>query len=80
MFIIQATAWDCQIIGIREQVAWNKSSLLLTIILQNTQILQQFTKTIKQKLFTKVNNLTSWMAWVEQPAGLIKRGRKCKRC
>ncbi len=53
--MIQATAWDCQIIGIIEQVAWNNSSLLQTIILQNTQILQQFTKTIKAEIIYKSN-------------------------
>jgi hypothetical protein len=55
MFIKEATAWDCQIIGIIEQVARNNSSLLLTIILQNTQILQQFAKTIKAEIIYKSN-------------------------
>ena len=37
-----------------EQVAWNKSSLSLKIILQNTQALQL----LKQKIFTKYGNKT----------------------
>jgi hypothetical protein len=36
------------------KAAWNKSSLLLNNILQNTQTLQLFTMNIKQKVFTKV--------------------------
>jgi hypothetical protein len=37
-----------------EQFAWNKSSLSLKIILQNTQALQL----LKQKIFTKYGNKT----------------------
>jgi hypothetical protein len=36
-----------------EQVAWNKSSLLLKAILQNTQVLQLFAKIIKTESFYK---------------------------
>ncbi len=44
---------------ILEQVALNKSSLLLTIILPNTQILQLFAKIIKPKVHTKVIKMQS---------------------
>jgi hypothetical protein len=37
-----------------EQVASNKSSLLLHIYLQNIQTLQQFTMTIKTKVYMRV--------------------------
>ncbi len=36
------------------QAAWNKTSLLLKNILQNTRTLQLFTMNIKQKVLTKV--------------------------
>ncbi len=36
-----------------EQVAWNKSSLLLKIQIQNTQTLQLFTETIKTESIFK---------------------------
>jgi hypothetical protein len=36
-----------------EQVAWNKSSLLLNIIIQNTQTLQLFTVIIKTEIIYK---------------------------
>ncbi len=36
-----------------EQVAWNKSSLLLNIIIQNTQTLQLFTMNIKTEIIYK---------------------------
>jgi hypothetical protein len=36
------------------KAVWNKSSLLLNNILQNTQTLQLFTMNIKQKVLTKV--------------------------
>jgi hypothetical protein len=39
--------WTKQKISIIKQFAWNKSSFLLKIILQNAQTLQLFTKTIK---------------------------------
>ncbi len=61
-----------------KQAARNKSSLLLNIILQNTQTLQLFTKLITQKLFTKVIQMPSLKAWVERPTGLIRRGMKRK--
>jgi len=48
----------------KEQVALNKSS---------EDTLQLFTKLIKQKVFTKVIEMTSWKAWVRRPSGLIKR-------
>jgi len=56
----------------------NKLSLLLKIQKQNTQILQLFTQTIKQTVFTKSIKIPSWKAWVQRPSGLIKSGRKCK--
>jgi hypothetical protein len=71
--------WLHQSFFIIEKVACIKSSELLKIILQNTQTLQLFTKIIKQKAFRKVIDLPSRTAWVEKPAGLIKRGRKRKR-
>ncbi len=36
-----------------EQVAWNKSSLLVKIPFQNTQILLLFTETIKTEIIYK---------------------------
>jgi hypothetical protein len=36
-----------------QQVAWNKSSLMLKIILQNAQKFQVFTKTIKAQSYNK---------------------------
>ncbi len=59
-----------------EQVALNKSSLLLKIEKQNTQTLQLFTK--KSKIFTKIIKMASWEAWVKRPSGLIKSGGKHK--
>jgi hypothetical protein len=41
------------------EVALNKSSLILKIVLQNTQTLQLFEINIKQKLFTKVLKMPS---------------------
>ncbi len=38
-----------------EQVTYNKSSLFLKIIIQNTPILQLFTKTIKTESIYKSN-------------------------
>jgi hypothetical protein len=40
-----------------EQVAWNKSSLILNIILQNTQKLQVFTKKIKAQSYYKLKHV-----------------------
>ncbi len=37
-----------------EEVAWNKSSLLLKIILRSRQTLHSIKSILKQKLFTKV--------------------------
>jgi hypothetical protein len=70
-FIVQAPAFP-----IIEQGVLNKSSSLLVIQEQNTQILQ-FTEIIKtekylQKLFKTPR------AWVQRPVGLIKSGRKFK--
>jgi hypothetical protein len=39
--------------AIIEQVTWNNSSILLKIILQNTQILQPFTKIIQTESIYK---------------------------
>ncbi len=39
------------------QVAWNKSSLLLNIILRNTQTLPLFTKTIKAESYYKFKHV-----------------------
>jgi hypothetical protein len=54
-----------------DQVAWNKSSLLLKNILQNIQttIYVEYLKNV----FTKFIKIPSWEAWVERPSGLIKR-------
>ncbi len=48
----------------RTEVVQNKSSLLLKIILQNTQTLQLFTNDIKQKIFTKDLKMASGESWV----------------
>jgi hypothetical protein len=42
-------------LGIIEQVAWNKSSLLLKIQMQNTQRLQLFTEMFKTDRIFKSN-------------------------
>jgi len=60
-------------------VALNKSSLVLNIILQNTQTLQLFTNIINAESIAKVIKIPSWKAWVERPNGLIIKGRKRKR-
>jgi len=65
-------------INVIGQVAWNKSSLLLKIILQNSQTLQLFTINIKHKLFTKAITMPSLRAWLNRPSGLIQRGKKSK--
>ncbi len=63
-----------------EKVACIKSCELLKIILQNTHKHYNYLqKQLKQKAFRKVIDLPSRTAWVEKPAGLIKRGRKRKR-
>ncbi len=54
MFIVQATANEA-ITSIAEQVALNKSSLLLKMQKQNTQTLQLFTKIIKIESICKIN-------------------------
>ncbi len=45
---------------VTEQIAWNKSSLLLKIKLKNTQTLKLFTKIIKAQ--TNVIKMLSWKA------------------
>ena len=55
-----------------EQVASNKSSLMLKIQKQNTQTLQLF----KQNVFTKVIKMSSSKAWARRPRGLIESGGK----
>ncbi len=54
-----------------EQVALNKLSLLLKIILQNTQTLQLFMKIIKTESMYK-----SYLAWVHRLKSLIKRSEE----
>jgi hypothetical protein len=33
---------------------------------------------VKQRVFTKVIKMLSWMAWVQRPSGPIKSGIKCR--
>ena len=47
-----------------KQVASNKSSVLLKIILQNKQALQRFTKIIKKNIFTKVIKMPRLKHWL----------------
>ncbi len=54
-----------------EQVASNKSSLLLKIVLQNAQTLQLFTINIKTEIIYK---MPSRHAWVESSIVLLKEG------
>ncbi len=55
-----------------EQVAWNKSSLLLKNILQNTQILQLSKIKIKtENIYNSYKN-DNFVAWAEEPRGFIK--------
>jgi hypothetical protein len=56
------------------KVAWNKSSLILKNILQNTQTLQLFKLNIKKKVFTKVPKMPIWKGLVERSGGLLKEG------
>ncbi len=44
----------------------------MKIILLNTLMSQLFTKIIKQKVYTIVIKMPSWMAWVHRTSGLIK--------
>ncbi len=63
------------LISMMEQVAWNKSSLLLRFILQNTQTLQLFTTNIKTEgIYKKLLKITSSKAWVGRPGGILKEG------
>jgi hypothetical protein len=55
-----------------QQVAWNKSSLLLKIIVQNIQTFQLFAKITKREVFTKVTKMPRWMDLVQRPSGPIK--------
>jgi len=56
-----------------EQVARNKSSLLLKNIIKNTQKHHNYLQQIlKQKVFTKAIKMPGWWAWVERPSGLLK--------
>ncbi len=57
-----------------EQVACNKSSVLLKIILQNMQITTIY-KDSQNRIFFKMPRLK---AWAKRPTGLIKRGSKRK--
>ncbi len=62
-----------------EQIALNKSSLILTNILQNTQTFQLLTMNIKTEIIhKKLLKMASWMAWGKGSSGLIKRGRNRK--
>ncbi len=54
-----------------QQVAWNKSSLLLKIIVQNIQTFQLFAKITKREVFTKVTKIR-WVDLVQRPSGPIK--------
>jgi len=56
-------------ITIIKQVSLNKLSLLLKIILENTQTLQIFT--IYRKYSQKLLKMPSWKAWLMRPSGLI---------
>ncbi len=58
-----------------EQVALNKSNLLLKIVSQNTQTLQPSTKMVKVEIMYK-----SYLkeGFVQRPCGLIKSRRKRK--
>jgi hypothetical protein len=65
--------WHKNICFIIEQVASNKSRLVLKNILQNAQTLQLFAKLTKTKFLQKV---PSWKAWLMRPSGLINIERK----
>jgi hypothetical protein len=58
----------------KEEAAWNRSSLLLKNILQNTQTLQLITKNNKSESIIKVIKRPSRKAWVQGPSGLFKEG------
>ncbi len=59
---------------LKEQVASNKSSLLLKMQKQNTQTLQLFAERIEMESIYKSKQNTSRMALVQRPSGLIKSG------
>jgi hypothetical protein len=54
--------------AIIQEVAWNKSILLLKIILQNTQTLQQFTKIIKTENYLQklLKYQAGWLRFRDQ--------------
>jgi hypothetical protein len=60
----------------REQVAWNKSSLIKKNILQKTQTLQPFTINIKIESILKSYWSTRLVA--EEPGGSLRGGGKAQ--
>ncbi len=54
------SVWTIDMTIIIEQVSWNKSSLFLKIILQNTQTLQLFTKIVKTEFIYISNSNAKW--------------------
>jgi hypothetical protein len=57
-------------------VTEHKSSLILKIILQNTQALQLFRMMIKpESIYKKFLKMPSWKTWVKRPSGLTKSKR-----
>ncbi len=73
-----ATSYDRKPLGrqtfglVKEQVAANKSSLLLKIQIENAQALQLFTNIIKTKSIYKSYYNAEQKARVQRPSGLIK--------
>ncbi len=61
-----------------EQVASNKSSLLLKTLKKTRKDYNYLQRQSKQELFTKIIKMPSMRAWPKKPNGLIKRGRKRK--
>jgi len=61
-----------------EQVASNKSSLLLKMLKKTQEHYNYLQRQLKQKVFTKIIKMPSLRAWAKKPNGLIKRGRKRK--
>ncbi len=61
-----------------EQVASNKSSLLLKMLKKTRKDYNYLQRQSKQKVFTKIIKMPSLRAWAKKPNGLIKRGRKRK--
>jgi hypothetical protein len=72
--ISQGWKWLTMTSTMIEQVALKKKSLIPKKSLQNTQTLQPFAIYAKTKYLHKILSMSSWLAGVERPSGLLKVG------